>query len=156
MVGHEVPNHFGWGFEAVEGRLDSKHRRFPVQKPAEFEGLRPMPPTPSASAGCKGAGCKAAGCKAAGLQAAGLQAAGLKAARVALQAAGLQAAGLQAARVALQAAGWTWAVCAKGRKRCTVAFWDSKFATPLARQRLQRTKPRILSKKQRPKRAQVL
>ena len=104
----------------------------------------------------QGAGCKAAGCKAAGLQAAGLQAAGLKAARVALQAAGLQAAGLQAARVALQAAGWTWAVCTKGRKRCTVAFWDSKFATPLARQRLQRTKPRILSKKQRPKRAQVL
>ncbi len=58
-----------------------------------------MPPTPSASAGCKDAECKAAGCKAAGLQAAGLQAAGLKAARVALQAAGLQAAGLQAARV---------------------------------------------------------
>ena len=25
------------GFEAVEGRLDSKHRRFPVQKPAGFE-----------------------------------------------------------------------------------------------------------------------
>ena len=122
----------------------------------EFKSLRPMPPTPSASAGCKGAGCKAAGCKAAGLQAAGLQAAGLKAARVALQAAGLQAARLQAARVALQVAGWTWAVYAKGRKRCTVAFWDSKFATPLARQRLQRTKPRILSKKQRPKRAQVL
>ena len=110
-----------------------------------------MPPTPSASGVCMGAGCKAAGCKAAGLQAAGLQAAGLKAARVALQAAGLQAAGLQAARVALQAAGWTWAVCAKGRKRCTVAFGDSKFATPLARQRLQRTKPRMLSKKQHPK-----
>ena len=82
-----------------------------------FKGLRPMPPTPSASGVCMGAGCKAAGCKAAGLQAAELQAAGLKAARVALQ-----AAGLQVARVALQAAGWTWAVCAKGRKRCTVAF----------------------------------
>ena len=32
-----------------------------------------MPPTPSASAGCKGAGCKAAGCKAAGLQGCRLQ-----------------------------------------------------------------------------------
>ena len=105
-----------------------------------------MPPTPSASAGCKGAGCKAAGCKAAGLQVAALQAAGLKAARV-----GRQTAGLQAARFALQAAAWTWAVSAKGRKRCTVAFWESKFATPLARQRLQRTKPRILSKKPTPK-----
>ncbi len=55
----------------------------------EFEGLRPMPPTPSASGVCIGAGCKAAGCKAAGLQAAGLRAAGVKAARGALQAAGL-------------------------------------------------------------------
>ena len=60
-----------------------------------------MPPTPSASAGCKGAGCKAAGCKAAGLQAAGLRAAGVKAARVALQAAGLQCT-LQRLRYRLQ------------------------------------------------------
>ena len=60
-----------------------------------------MPPTPSASAGCKGAGCKAAGCKAAGLQAAGLRAAGVKAARVALQAAGLQCR-LQGLRYRLQ------------------------------------------------------
>ena len=71
-------------------------------------------------------GCRLQSCWLQGfrLQAAGLRAAGLRAARVSLQAAGLQAAGLQAARVALQAAGWTWAVCAKGRKRCTVAFWD--------------------------------
>ena len=67
-----------------------------------------------------GAGCKAAGCKAAGLQAAGLRAAGVKAARVALLG-GCRAA-VQAARGALQVAGWTWAVCAKVRKRCTVAF----------------------------------
>ena len=59
----------------------------------EFKGLRPMPPSPSASAGCKGAGCKVAGCKAAVLQVARLQAAGLKAARVALQAAGCRVAG---------------------------------------------------------------
>ena len=55
-----------------------------------LKGLRPMPPTPSASGVCMGAGCKGAGCKAAGLQAAGLRAAGVKAARVTLQAAGLQ------------------------------------------------------------------
>ncbi len=75
------------------------------------------------------------------LQAAGLRAAGLKAARVALQAAGLQAAGLQSARVGLQGAGWTWAVCAKRRKRFAVAFLDSKFVTPLARQPFQGAKP---------------
>ena len=67
----------------------------------EFKGLRPMPPTPSASGVCMGAGCKAAGCKAAGLQAAGLRAAGVKAARVALQAAGLQCR-LQGLRYRLQ------------------------------------------------------
>ena len=88
-----------------------------AKKPCrQFKGLRPMPPTPSAPGVCMGAGCKAAGCKAAGLQTAGLRAAGVKAARVARRAA------VQAARVALQVAGWTWAVCAKGRKRCTVAF----------------------------------
>ena len=57
----------------------------------------------------------------------------MKAAKVVLQAAGLQAAGLQSATVALQTAGWP--------------FWDSKFARPLARQRLQRTKPKILKRK---------
>ena len=84
-----------------------------------------MPPTPSASAGCKDAECKAAGCKAAGLQAAGLHAAGLKAARVALQAAGLQAAGLQAARVALQAAGW--GSLRKGAETLYCCIWGFKI-----------------------------
>ena len=58
-----------------------------------------------------------------------------------LQAAGPQAAGLQAAKVGLQAAGWTWAVRGKGLRRCTVAFLDSKFITPLARQPFQQAKP---------------
>ena len=77
------------------------HTHGQVRYSTLFKGLRPMPPTPSASAGCKGAGCKAAGCKAAGLQAAGLRAAGVKAARVALQAAGLQCR-LQGLRYKLQ------------------------------------------------------
>ncbi len=55
------------------------------QTVSEFKGIRPMPPTPSASGVCMGAGCKAAGCKAAGLQAAGLRAAGVNAARLGLQ-----------------------------------------------------------------------
>ena len=38
---------FWMGFEAVEGRLDSKHRRFPVQKPAGFEN--PTIPFPDLS-----------------------------------------------------------------------------------------------------------
>ena len=74
-----------------------------------------MPPTPSASGVCMGTGCKTAGCKAAGLQAAGLRAAGVK-----------------AARVALQAAGWTWAFCAKGWTRCTVACVDVQNSSHLS------------------------
>ena len=78
--------------EGFWGQVWLKIGRKPAHK---FKGLRPMPPTPSASAGCKDAECKAAGCKAAGLQAAGLQAAGLKAARVC--ATGCRAAGCRVA-----------------------------------------------------------
>ena len=45
--GARSPPPFWMGFETVEGRLDSKHRRFPVQKPAGFES--PTIPFPDLS-----------------------------------------------------------------------------------------------------------
>ena len=92
------------GLPGFRGRPNPKHRSLPGPERVFVllsKGLRPMPPTPSASGVCMGADSKAAGCKAAGLQAAGLRAAGVKAARVALQAAGLQCR-LQGLRYRLQ------------------------------------------------------
>ena len=106
------------------------------------------------AAGCALQGCRqqVAHCKAAG------KAAGSMLCIARLQAAGCKAAGRKAARQKCR----TWllaadkianctscaAAFAKRRKRCTVAIWHPKIATPPMRQRLQQAKPGIFSQNQ--------